>query len=130
MLMPKDEIIADIQDQIRKGGGNNGAWCVGTAKDSHGTLFTRHETEDLQDGWIYREAFTPGVACDVRDYFVAHCGTDTAASDENEGGRLVYAYKKTSLVEQSTPAPAPQHPKRGVVRWRARQSCRGARRRR
>ncbi len=106
MLMPKDEIIADIQAQIRKAGGDYGAWCVGTAKDSHGTLFTRHETEDLHDGWIYREAFTPGVARDVQEYFVTQCGTDAATSGEEEAGRVVYAYRKTPRADQSTPAPA------------------------
>ena len=105
MLMPRDEIIADIEAQIRKGGGDYGAWCVGTAKDSHGTLFTRHETEDSADGWIYREAFTAGVARDVRDYFVTQCGTDAGASGEDEPGRVVYAYKKTSPAGQSSPAP-------------------------
>lgn len=105
MLMPKDEIIAEIQAQIRKGGGDYRAWCIGTAKDSHGILFTRHETEDLRDGWIYREAFTPGVARDVRDHFVTQCGTNAAASSEDEAGRIVCACKKTSQAEPSSPAP-------------------------
>jgi hypothetical protein len=106
MLMSRDEIIADIEAQIRKGGGEYGAWCVGTARDSHGALFTRHETEDFEDGWIYREAFTPGVARAVRDHFVTECGTDPGASGEDEPGRIVYAYKKASLAGQSSPAPA------------------------
>ena len=106
MLMSRNEIIAGIQEQIRKGGGDYGDWCVGTPKDSHGTLFTRHETEDLRDGWIYREAFTPGVARDVQDYFVTQCGTDTAVSGGDAAGRLVYAYKTTSHADKSTPAPA------------------------
>jgi len=105
MLISRDEIIADIQGQIRKAGGGYSAWCVGTAKDSHGSLFTRHETEDLHDGWIYREAFTPGVARDVRDYFVTQCGMEFDSSGEDEAGRLVYAYKKTSRADQSSPAP-------------------------
>lgn len=96
----------DIQAQIRKSGGDYGAWSVGTAKDSHGTRFTRHEAADLHDGWIYREAFTPGVARDVREYFVTQCGADAAASGEDEAGRIVYAYKKTSQANQTSPAPA------------------------
>ena len=79
MLLPKDEIIADIEAQIRKSGGDYRAWCVGTAKDTHGTVFTRHDLEDLEDGWIYREAFTPGAAREVLHYFVSHCGTDSDA---------------------------------------------------
>jgi hypothetical protein len=116
MLMSKDEIIADIGEQIRKGGGDYGAWCVGTAKDSHGTLFARHQTEDFEDGWIYREAFTPGVARDVRDYFVSQCGAAPGASGEDEPGRIVYAYKKTSHADQSSPAPARHSTSR---RWAA-----------
>lgn len=106
MLMPKDEIITDIEAQIRKGGGDYGAWCVGTAKDSHNALFIRHEAEDLHDGWIYREAFTPGVARDVRNYFVTQCGTDADASGEDEAGRIVYAYRKNSRADEPSPAPA------------------------
>lgn len=94
MLVSRNEIISDIEAQIRKGGGDYGAWFVGIAKDSHGTLFTRHETEDLHDGWIYREAFTPGVGRDVREYFVTQCGTGAGERSEDEAGRIVYAYKK------------------------------------
>jgi hypothetical protein len=106
MLMSRDEIIADIGEQIRKGGGDYGAWCVGTAKDSHGALFTRHQTEDFEDGWIYREAFTPGVARDVRDHFVTHCGTDAGVGGEDDPGRIVYAYRKPSHDQEASPAPA------------------------
>lgn len=114
MLMSRDEIIADIQEQIRKSGGNYNAWCVGTAKDSHSTLFSRHQVEELRDGWIYREAFTPGVARDVQDHFVTQCGTECDAGSEEDGGRIVYAYKMTSQADQPSPATAPM-PNRSAV---------------
>jgi hypothetical protein len=116
MLMSRDEIIADIETQIRKGGGDYGAWCIGTAKDPHSALFTRHQTEDFADGWIYREAFPPCVARDVRDYFVTQWGTDAGVGGEDDPGRIVYAYKKTSHADQSSPAPARVSPSR---RWAA-----------
>lgn len=116
MLMSRDEIIADIQEQIRKGGGGYGAWCVGTAKDPHSELFTRHQAKDLHDGWVYREAFTPCVAHDVREYFVTQCGIDGDSSRKDEPGRIVYAYKKTSHADQSSPAPARRFASR---RWAA-----------
>jgi hypothetical protein len=57
MAISRDEIIADFEGHIRKFGGALGEWCVGTAKDRHGTFFQRHLVADLGDGLIYREAF-------------------------------------------------------------------------
>ena len=48
--MPRnhEEIIAEIQDHMRKLGGSAGDWCVGTAKDSRGPFFASHRVSALQ----------------------------------------------------------------------------------
>ena len=62
-MPPKhEEIIAEIQDHMRKLGGSAGAWCVGTAKDSRGPFFESHRVAEREDGLIYREAFTAASA--------------------------------------------------------------------
>ncbi len=96
MLLPKDEIIADIESQIRRNGGEFSDWCVGVAKDSREPFFEAHLVEDRNDGFLFREAFTPGCAQEIRDYLVNQCGAtlDPSSSDD---GRLVYAYGMTPL---------------------------------
>jgi hypothetical protein len=42
MLFPKDEIIADVDRQIKKMGGKYSDWCVGIAKDSQEPFFQAH----------------------------------------------------------------------------------------
>jgi hypothetical protein len=95
MLFPKNEIIADIKGQIRKLGGEYSDWCVGIAKDVQESLFETHLLEDRNDGFLYREAFTLGCAQEIRDYFVTQRGA-TVDHSSSDGGRLVYAYRKTS----------------------------------
>jgi hypothetical protein len=50
MLINRDEMIEDIERQIRKFGGAWSEWCVGTAKDARGPFFQRHRAADLGDG--------------------------------------------------------------------------------
>jgi len=59
MLINHNEIIQDIERQIRKFGGAWSEWCVGTAKDARGPFFQHHRAADLGDGLAYREALTP-----------------------------------------------------------------------
>jgi hypothetical protein len=96
MLMRKDEIVADIEAQIRKAGSDYHAWRVGIAKDPRGELFIRHEVGDLDDGWICREAYTPDGARAVEDYFVNQCGTEVDPTEADIDGRIVYAYKNSA----------------------------------
>jgi hypothetical protein len=114
-----EEIIEDIERQIRKCGGAWGEWCVGTAKDSRGPFFRQHLEADLGDGLTYREAYTTSAAQAV----VAHLVNDRGLQldhDEQAGsrqsaegskdypnrdalpdpGKIVFVYRKTS------PAPA------------------------
>jgi hypothetical protein len=106
MLMSRDEIIADFKEQIRKGGGTSSDWCVGVVEDPRELTDAGSLAGDKDALLIYREAFTPGVAREVRDYFVTQCGIDGDASHEGDAGRFVYAYKKASHADQTSPAPA------------------------
>jgi hypothetical protein len=96
MLLPKDEIIADFEAQIRKMGGEYSEWFVGVAKDLREPLFETHLLEDKNDGFLYREAFTPGCAREIRGHFVTQRAATIDASSR-QGGRLIYAYRKTPL---------------------------------
>ena len=96
MLLPKDEIISDIDTRIKRTSAEYSDWCVGVAKDSREPFFEAHLVEDRNDGFLYREAFTPGCAQEIRDYLVNQCGA-TLDPSSNDGGRLVYAYRKTPL---------------------------------
>jgi hypothetical protein len=62
MPINHDEMIEEMEGQIRKCGGAWSEWWVGTAKDSRGPLFRRHLAADLGDGLAYREAFTATAA--------------------------------------------------------------------
>ena len=46
MPIRHDEIIEDLEANIRKYGGALGEWCVGTAKDARGPFFQRHLSAD------------------------------------------------------------------------------------
>ena len=114
MPINHDEIIEELEGQIRKCGGAWEEWCVGTAKDSRGPFFQRHREADLGDGLTYREAYTTTAAQAVVAHFINDRGLqpDQEASQEAErgsalqgapeAGRLVFIYRKTP----SAPAPS------------------------
>ena len=112
--MPRnhEEIIAEIQDHMRKLGGSASDWCVGTAKDSRGPFFASHRVAERDDGLIYREAFTAASAEAVRDYLVKECGLRLDLEDVPEAGRIVFAYRKTEPAHPApvNPTPATDHP--------------------
>jgi hypothetical protein len=108
MPLNHDEIIEDLEGNIRKCGGGFGEWCVGTAKDSRGPFFRRHLATDLGDGLAYREAFTTNAAQAVVAHLVNNRGLqlDLDAVREAEGrsalqgalpepGKIVFVYRKT-----------------------------------
>ncbi len=115
MPINHDEIIEEMEGQIRKFGGAWSEWCVGTAKDSRGPFFRRHLAADLGDGLAYREAFTTTAAQAVVDHLVNNRGlqfapeaerrsalhdTDTEAERRSalhdavpEPGKIVFVYR-------------------------------------
>ena len=72
MQFDNDEIIAEVEECMRKFGGGYRQWCVGTAKDTRGPFFRRHQQTDVGDGLAYREAYTASAAQAV----VAHLVND------------------------------------------------------
>jgi hypothetical protein len=96
------DIITDFQEHIRKSGGAANDWCVGTAKDRHGTFFQRHLVADLGDGLIYREAFTPDAAQAIRDHFINDCGLEPDEAERRsalpgaapEPGKIVFVHRR------------------------------------
>ena len=89
------EIIAEITDHIRKFGGPFTAWCVGTARDWHSPVLVAHQIEEKHDALISREAYTPGGARTVRDYFATQFGSFPGNGEESQDGKLVYAFKNS-----------------------------------
>jgi hypothetical protein len=92
----RDEIIGEIKAHIQKFGGGFGEWCVGTAKDPRSPFFQSHRVAEVDDGLIYREAFTPGSAQAIRDHLVSECGLRLDLDGAPEPGCLVFAYRQTA----------------------------------
>jgi len=98
MPLNHDEIIEDLEGNIRKCGGGFGEWCVGTAKDLKGaSLRSRHE-QAPDERLIYREAYTPYAAAEAVERRVE--GYGLRADPGSASGRVVYVYRA------SVPAPA------------------------
>jgi hypothetical protein len=72
MPINHNEIIEELEGQIRKCHGAWEEWSIGTAKDSRGPFFQRHREADLGDGLAYREAYTTTAA----EAVVAHMVND------------------------------------------------------
>ena len=138
MRINGDEIIADMERQIRKFGGERSEWCVGTAKDARGPFFRRHLVAGLGDGLIYREAFTTTAADEVIDHLVNACGLklapqaergsasttecraeqrsataerSSALQDAIETGKTVFVYRKNGTRDTGKGQPAPTAPR-------------------
>jgi hypothetical protein len=105
MLLAKGEIIAEMEAQMRKLGGGYCDWCVGVAKDPRVPLFETHVVEERHDGWLYREAFTPASAREVKDHFVVECGS-AEDPDSCDGGHLHGGLAGLRSVEDQRFVPA------------------------
>jgi hypothetical protein len=104
MRIGENDIMDEIDAHIRKFGGDYSEWCVGTAKDSQAPFFRRHLEADLGDQMMYREAYTPYAADDVRDRLVSGCGLHADRASVPQPGRIVFVYRATAVAH---PAPAP-----------------------
>jgi hypothetical protein len=98
MPINHQEIIEDIEGQIRRQGGKFDEWSVGTAKDSRGPFFQRHREADLGDGLAYREAYTTAAAEAVVEHLVTHRGLALDRAAAPEPGKIVFVYRRTSPV--------------------------------
>src|SRR5580692_2888144 len=103
MPINHNEIIEDIEGQIRKCHGAWQVWSVGTAKDSRGPFFQRHREADLGDGLASREAYTTTAADSVVDHFV---NTRRLAIDRDsvpEPGKIVFVYRAKASNAKTSP---------------------------
>jgi hypothetical protein len=96
MPIKHEEIIEDLEDHIRRFGGERSEWCVGTAKDARAPFFRRHLAADLGDGLIYREAFTTDAADQVIDHLVNHRGLHLDRDAVSDSGRIVFVHRRLS----------------------------------
>jgi hypothetical protein len=95
MPIHHEEIITEIEERIRKFGGGFGEWRVGTAKDTHGPFFRRHQQADVGDGLAYRDAFTTDAAQAVVDHLVNDRGLAFDGDAVAAPGKIVFAYRQT-----------------------------------
>ena len=95
----KQEIINDINEHIKKGGGGYSSWYVGISKDAPDRLFKGHNVREEGDWWIYSRASSSQVAREIEDYFVNTLGTDGAVGGGDEAADMVYAYKKAAHTD-------------------------------
>ncbi len=135
MLINHEEIIQDLEDHIRKFGGERGEWFVGTAKDARAPFFRRHFATDLGDGLAYREAFTTDAASQVVDHLVNRDGLKRVLPDvgqaqagvpvpPSEPGKIVFIYRPSTVdtssagrgaaVQPSPPADHAAFPRRAA----------------
>jgi hypothetical protein len=103
MAINHNEIIEELEGEIRKSGGAWTEWCVGTAKDSRGPFFQRHREADLGDGLAYREAFTTDAAQFVVDHLANNCGLAFDSDAVPDPGKIVFVYHKTVPAHPTTP---------------------------
>jgi hypothetical protein len=100
MPINHQEIIEDIEVQIRKNGAAWEEWSVGTAKDSRGPFFQRHREADLGDGLAYHEAYTSDAAEAVVEHLVTHRGLALDRDAAPEPGKIVFVDRRTSPVSE------------------------------
>jgi len=90
MAKSKQEIIADINSFIKKGGGGYRAWYVGITSGAKARL-AEHKAKVW---WIFKTAISSQVAREIEDHFVNSCKTDGGTGGGDETATKVYAYKK------------------------------------
>jgi hypothetical protein len=100
MPINHNEIIEEMEGQIRRHGGKLDEWSVGTAKDSRGPFFQRHREADLGDGLAYREAYTTTAADAVVEHLATHRGLAIDRAAAPEPGKIVFVYRRTSPMSE------------------------------
>jgi hypothetical protein len=91
MRFNQSEIIEDILEHIRQGGGEFSDWCVGSALDP--PSFGRQESGGSTDGLLYREAYTTYAAEEVLERLVQGCGLRPERAAVPQQGRIVFVFR-------------------------------------
>ena len=108
MRINENDIMDEFEAHIRKNGGDFGEWCVGTAKDSHGPFFLRHQDQYLGDQMIYREAYTTFAAEEVVERLQAS-GLLPATSSLCSRGDIVFVYRRVAAKSDAPASFRPIH---------------------
>ncbi|MGO8816945.1 MAG: hypothetical protein ACLQVG_20075 [Terriglobia bacterium] len=93
MRFNQSEIIEDILEHIRQGGGEFSEWCVGSAKDPQCPSFGRHVSEGSNEGLLYREAYTTYAAEEVLERLVKGCGLRPERAAGPQPAKIVFVYR-------------------------------------
>ena len=96
MRFNQSEIIEDILEHIRQGGGEFSDWCVGSAQDP--PSFGRQVSEGSNDGLLYREAYTTYAAEEVLERLVKGCGLRPERAAVPPTGRIFFVYRPTESI--------------------------------
>ena len=91
MRFNQSEIIEDILEHIRQGGGEFSDWCVGSAQAP--PSFGRQASGGSNDGLLYREAYTTYAAEEVLERLVKGCGLRPERAAVPRPGRIVFVYR-------------------------------------
>ena len=98
MRFNQSEIIEDILEHIRQGGGKFSDWCVGSAQDPQRPSFAGHASEGSKEGLLYREAYTTYAAEEVLERLVKGCGLRPERAGVPQPGRIVFVYRPTESI--------------------------------
>jgi hypothetical protein len=94
-------IIADVENYIRQGGGEYREWYIGLADNPIDPIIEAYRFRKVQSHrFTYIETISHDVAQAVADYFVNVCGTDGNLSKTIQANpcRSVYLYKKAEQL--------------------------------
>jgi hypothetical protein len=97
MRFNQSDIVEDMLAHIRELGGDISEWCVGTARDREGEFFRRHAAADLDNGLIWREAYTPYAAAEVAER-LADSGLRLDRGSVPTPGYIVFVYRPNAAA--------------------------------
>ena len=100
MVYSVQQVKYEILAYIKEFGGEFADYYVGIAADPKAALFKRHEVDDKQDPWLYKQTLTFQAARTVQRYFLEKLGTDgEAVIKGDEDTDCVYVYKKSARTK-------------------------------
>lgn len=101
MPKTKEEIIANIKDQIDSEKGSYDSWYIGTTNDADKRLFspTEHNVDQNNGWWIYRSANSKEIAEEIAKYFI-NLGLKGSTVSISDNSNIVYAFKISPLTKQ------------------------------
>jgi len=98
LTKPKNQIIVDFLNYMKKHGGPFSAWYVGISKDAEKRLFDDHKVKEIGDQWIYDYATSSEEAREIELYFLDQ-GTAGGTGGGDDTAKMVYAYKMKPHTE-------------------------------